>query len=174
MLQCAAVHCSVLWCVAARNGPGTDSHSGFSVYVCCCSVLLQCVSVRCSMLRMLQRVAACRIVLQCIAVCCSVLRHIAARNGPGTESHLGFSVYVCCCSVLLQCVVAVCCSVLQRVAVCCSALQLKVSLVQKSSGVLGLRVLLQRVVAACCCSVLNCVAVCCCSVLQLDTALYMP
>jgi len=63
-------------------------------------------------------VAACY-VLQCVAVCCSVLQCVAARNGSGTGSHSGFSVKVCCCSVLC---VAVCCSVLQYVAVCCSVL----------------------------------------------------
>jgi len=57
----------------------------------CVAVLLQCVTVCCSVL---QCVAVCCSVLQCVAVCCSVSQCAAV-----------------CCS-MLQCVV-VCCSMLQ-------------------------------------------------------------
>ena len=53
VLQCVAVHCSVLLCVAV-----------------CCSVL-QCVAVCYSVL---QCVIVCCSVLQCVAVSCSLLR----------------------------------------------------------------------------------------------------
>ena len=86
--------------------------------------------------------------------CCSVL--------------LQCVVAVCCCSVLLQCVVAVCyCSVpldsthpvlLPCVAVCCCSVLLYCVIALCCS------VLLQCVVAMCYCLVLPCVAVCCCSV----------
>jgi len=79
----------------------------------CCSVYLQCVTVCCS-------------VLQCVAVCCSVLQCVVACCSARGGRHY----YTICydrhtCNVLLQCVVAVrCCSVLlQYVAtVCCSVL----------------------------------------------------
>jgi len=73
--------------------------------MCCCSMLLQCVALWCSVLR-------------CVAVGCSLLHRVAMRTVP--------TLY---CSVLLQCVVAVCCvvlrcvQVLQWVAVCCIVLQ---------------------------------------------------
>jgi len=86
---------------------------------------LQCVAVRCSVLRcvavccsVLQRslhyVAVCCGALQCAAVRCSVLQCVAVCCS------LWQFVAVCCGA--LQCV-AVCCSVLQCVALCCSALQ---------------------------------------------------
>ena len=68
MLQCVAVCCSVLQCVAESRkdfGPllSRPARRLLSVLQCaavCCSVL-QCVAVCCS-------------VLQCVAVCCSVLQ----------------------------------------------------------------------------------------------------
>jgi len=95
------------------------------VAVCCCSVLLQCV----------------------VAVCCSL------KNW----STLLFSHVVhnaSCCSMLLQCIVAVC---------CCSVLLQCVTLLLCSEYYK----LLHYVVAVCYCSVWlqEVVAVCCCSVL---------
>ena len=110
VLQCVAVCCSVLKCVAV-NSYNTASTSTFTIYQVCCSVL-QCVAVCCSAL---QSVAACCSVLQCVTECCSVLQCVAV-----------------CCSVL-QCVYptprqpspsphprcsAVRCRVLQFVALC--------------------------------------------------------
>jgi len=95
------------------------------VAACCCSVL-QCVAVCCSVL---QCVTVCCSVLQCVAVCCSVLQsvneHRSSFLNPSvlTKTIAEANSWLCscvCCSVLLQCVVAVCCSVLQCVAVCCS------------------------------------------------------
>ena len=65
---------------------------------------------------------------------------------------------VCCCSVVLQCGVAVC---------CCSVLMQCGVAVKCCSAVLCCNVLLQYVTAMCYCSVLlQCVvAVCCCSLL---------
>jgi len=56
VLQCVAVCCSALQCVAVRC-------SVLQCIAVCCSAL-QCVAVRCS-------------VLQCVAVCCSVLQCVA-------------------------------------------------------------------------------------------------
>jgi len=58
VLQCVAVSCSVLQCVAYRKLEVPTSAAVQCVAVSCS--VLQCVAVRCS-------------VLQCVAVCCSVL-----------------------------------------------------------------------------------------------------
>ena len=63
VLQCVAVCCSVLQCVAV-----------LLQCVAVCYSVLQCVAVRCSVL---QCVAVCYSVLQCVAVCCSVLQCVA-------------------------------------------------------------------------------------------------
>ena len=102
MVQCVAVCCSAVKCVAMSL---SRSHLFGGVAVCA-SVLqsdgilleedgpylggLQCVAVRCS-------------VLQCIAVCCSVLQCVAACCRVGASFVMGH--------------VLVCCSVLQHVAV---------------------------------------------------------
>jgi len=118
VLQCVAVRCSVLQCVAASwHYKGSSSNCGdrhrsgdlvFRVF------FALCIELYCSVL---QSFAVFCSVLQCVVVYCCVLL------GFGTFS------YLCC---LLQCV-AVCCSVLtmhahlhttaNRVAVCCSVLQ---------------------------------------------------
>jgi len=72
-------------------------------------------------------------------------------------------VAVCCYSVLLQCVVAVCCGVLQCVAVRCGVLQRTTVCCNVLQCVALCCSMLQCV--ALCCTVLQCVAVCC-SVLQ--------
>ena len=89
------------------------SHMYMCVAVCCCSVL--------------QRVTVCCRVFQhilhkcvCVAECCgSVLQHVAAVDVRRDAENFGLCIhaylyhtYIC----VLQCVVAVCCSVLQRVA----------------------------------------------------------
>ena len=88
----------------------------------------------------------CSMLLQWVAVCCSVLQYTGAGSGGRRmKSVEGFEHVAVCvagywlktqirCSVLLQCVVAVSCSKMQRVAACCSVLQR---------------------VAVCCCSVLQ-------------------
>jgi len=67
VLQCVAVCCSVLQCVAAcmprdlpANSPGVSVHDS----------VLQCVTVCCS-------------VLQCVAVCCSVYSVYVIWGGYG-------------------------------------------------------------------------------------------
>ena len=127
----------------------------FGVVACvvavCCSVLQY---VCCSMLQRF---------IQYGAVCCSDLFFVdmiyfLVMAGVCYTCGMSFSV--------LQCVVAVCCSVLQCMAVCCSVLQC----VAVYGGVL-------QCVAVCCsvcyvhtcgmsCSVLQCVVAVCCSVLQ--------
>ena len=62
MLQCVAVCCSVLQCVAVEAGSegGRDTRG----------VCVRLVSICC---KVLQSVAVCCSVLQCVAVCCSGL-----------------------------------------------------------------------------------------------------
>jgi len=69
MLQCVAVRCSVLQCVAAY-----DAMTGVAAHSVSAGGVLQCVAVCCSVLFMLQCVAVRCSVLQCVAVCCSVLQ----------------------------------------------------------------------------------------------------
>jgi len=121
VLQCVAVCCSVLQCVAeihrsihwrqhvysTQDGVKLDKYMYIYIYTYehiyihnymytlhakCCRVLLS-VAVCCSM-------------LQCVAMCCSYMYNLHTECGA------------VCCSVL-QCV-AVCCSVLQRVAAICT------------------------------------------------------
>jgi len=96
-LQCVAVCCSVLQCVAV---PCVAVCGSVQCVAVCCSVF-QCVAASCSAL---QYVAVCCRVLPCVALCGSVRQCVAM-----------------CCSVL-QCV-AVCRSVSQCVAVYHSVLQ---------------------------------------------------
>jgi len=106
--------------------------------------VLQCVAVRCSMLRYVA------VVLQCVAV---VLHLVISLSGSLLILHVAV-----CCSVL-QCV-AVRCSALQCVAVCYSMLRC----VPVCSSVLQcigrpLCGFLQLLCVAVCCSALQCVAV---------------
>jgi len=69
-LQCVAVCCSVLQCVAVRY----LLSSGWVGYVFIhCKSVLQCVECVAECCSVLQCVALCCSVLQCVAVCCSVL-----------------------------------------------------------------------------------------------------
>ena len=97
MLQCVAVCCSVLQCVAL-------------FFYWFCSFFCQ---VR------LQRVAVCCSVLQCVAVSGVVVLLVLFLLLSGESSVL--QRVAACCSVLQH--GAVCCSVLQCAAVCCSVLQ---------------------------------------------------
>jgi len=123
VLQCAAVCCSavqcVAVCVAVWHEP--EKHSCHSMLTqallpLCVAVrfsassALQCVAVRCSVCR----------TVQCVAVC------VAAWHEPDKHSRHPLSpLCVAVCYSMLHCV-AVCCSSLQcvtvSVAVCCSAL----------------------------------------------------
>jgi len=74
--------------------------------------VLQCVTVGCSVLQCVERVALCVGLLQCftcVALCCSDARRM--------QSHMYVYLYYAF-SVLLH-FVAVCCTLLQCVAVCC-------------------------------------------------------
>jgi len=75
------------------------------VVAVCDAVLLQCVAVEQQLNRTRARILMCRgrVRLQCVAACCSVLQRVAAWRAP---RHVAV-----CCSVLLQCVIAVRCSV---------------------------------------------------------------
>jgi len=123
-LQCVAVCCSVLQCVAVFWQCGRQQHGGYcpkvlwpclptvygTVSAVCCSVL-QCILV----------------FLQCVAVCCSVLSAEAGGIMPeGTVPLLpdGLCCMCCMCCSALQCVAGGSMplprlSVLQRVALCC-------------------------------------------------------
>jgi len=145
-LQCVAMCCNVLQCVAPHR-PLKDASfivaHATKEAVLCCSVL-QCVAACCSVLErvavccsMLQCVAMYYSVLQCATVCCSVLQCVASHRPRKDVSHSRIAdkyikkkviilaqttkEAVLCCSVL-QCV-TMCCSVLQCAAVCCSVLQ---------------------------------------------------
>jgi len=128
VLQCVAVCCSVLQCVAVFKNAGFRT---------------------CWRKRATQGVAGCCSVMQRVAACCSVSKSQDGGNGSATmqrphgdKSILGApkispqSLYLfqrvavlalygwgcaVCCSVLQR--VAACCSMLQRVAACCSVLQ---------------------------------------------------
>jgi hypothetical protein len=102
VLQCAAVCCSVLQCVAARCVPNHDQDAPQETR---------------------EETPACNLTLQCIVVCCSVLQCVAAscvriiikssnRKHAKKHRHVNYNIQVCC-SVLWR--VAEYCSVLQRV-----------------------------------------------------------
>jgi len=178
VLQCVAVCCSVLQCVAVHEVMQHRHHNAYCIEChthwthICCSVL-QCVVVCCSVL---QCVAVRHIVLQCAAVCCStVLKVTRVEITYVAVCHICCSVLQCvavCYStvlnvtyihVLLQCQICymcechICCSVLQRVWL---RGPFKVHKVMRHR-----HYVLNVAYVAVCCSVLQCVAVCC-SVLQ--------
>jgi len=94
VLQCVAVCCSVLQCVASVFRESSS--------------VLQCIAVRCS-------------ALQCVAVCCSVLQCVARVFRESNSVLQCVAVRCKCLSRIKQCV-AVRCSVLQCVAVRCKCL----------------------------------------------------
>jgi len=143
VLQCVAVCCRVLLCVAGRQ---VTSHTQYVYVLQCVANVLQrvalccrktihvaytlciCVAVCC---RGLQCVAVCCSALQCVAVCCSVLQSVAeccrvlqsvAVCCVVLQDHelhrIYLYVYVLQCFAVLQCV-AVCCSMLLNFALCC-------------------------------------------------------
>ena len=129
MLQCVAVCCSVLQCVAVfhtyglicipprrecwqqppRISRAVATRPILSPQLSVWCRVLQCIAVCCSVL---QCVAACHRVLKCVVVCCRVL-----QCADATQPIICHPVSVCC-NVLQR--VAVFCSVLQFAAVCCS------------------------------------------------------
>jgi len=153
---CCSVCCSMLQWRLLHRSEG-------SLPWCACLV---CVHVRSVLPLMLQCVAVCKCVavrcsvLQCVQCCVLHLRVVRLDVPVCVQAGRVFqrvAVYICC--VLLQCFVAVYCSVLQCVAVCCSVLQCAAMCCNVPDHIsLECRVTL-------CCSVLQCVAVCC-SVLQ--------
>jgi len=142
-LQCVAVCCSVLQCVAV-------------LLQCCCSTL-QCVAVRCHsclsllLLDVLEQLYPRCSMLQCAAACCSVLQCVVVT----CVSAFLYLIYSSKCIL-----VAVCCSVLQCgcniwqcVAVCCCHTCLGLPLLGTIPSSL-------QCVAACC-SMRQCAAVWC-------------
>jgi len=153
VLQCVAVCCSVLQCVADTKAIHQWCliwNTVMSTWLCVavCHSVLQCVAVCCSVLQIrrpctsdvsydiplwapgcvLQCVAVCCSVLQCVAVCCRYEDHIPGLYKWRLKGKtVSWSVLECvgvCWSVLrVLQCVAVCCIVLQCVAVCCSVLQ---------------------------------------------------
>jgi len=185
LIQCVAVCCSVLQCVA---------------YVAVCCSVLQRVAVYCSFDECNASAAAassssfniinisdtmCCSVLQCIAVCCSMLQYVAALRLPtlstllihvcvgvyGCDVRLYLCVCVCVCTASTAAASSLCCSVLQYVAVrcifdVCNESTAAASFLSSDSINIPDTVrcgMLQCV--AVCCSVLQCIVVRC-SVLQ--------
>jgi len=166
-MQCVAVRCRVLQCVAVYcNSQGSACmqhlHDILGPCVAVCGSVLQCVAAvkGCALLETLARhrwhrccsVLQCCAewcsVLQCVAVCCSVLQCVAAVTGSAQRDTCTtflepvmqwVAVSNWCIVVCCRVLhcVVLCCSVLQRAAVCSSALQF----------------------ISVCCSVLQCVAV---------------
>jgi len=133
MLQCVAVHYSVLQCDAAGSVvqyvavrslvPIPDSPHGQPTrfrgwYVPHIGGLVYC-SVGCSLW---QGVAICGSVLQCVAVCCSVkpsYRCASVKRSIGTHCN-ALQRTVMHCNTLQH--AATCCNMLQHAATCCNML----------------------------------------------------
>jgi len=111
MLQCVAVCCSVLQCVAVRYSLASAS-------------LGQCVAVLCNFASASfgRSVAVSCSALPCVVVCHSVLQPGCCIFRMVFCNVLQCWQCVAACCNMLQCA-AVCCSVLQCVAVCCSVFQ---------------------------------------------------
>jgi len=133
VLQCVAVCCSVLQCVAIEVSQGAQ----FARLTCCmmsiwiqhishidCNRIAVIVSSCCSVLRLKCAVS----VLQCVTieVCCGLqcVTIEVLRETYGLQQRDSICVLQCVakCRCVLQCL-AVSRSVLQYVAVCCSVLQ---------------------------------------------------
>ena len=109
VLQCGAVCCSVLQCVAVVTVTCMAKWCAWqrvSVGWLCMS---QCGAVCCS--------SSCN-ALQCVAACCSVLQRVAV---PSLHHDVHSKEWVGVRCSVLQCA-AICCFVLQCVTVCCSVL----------------------------------------------------
>jgi len=119
MLQCVALCCSVLQCVAADVCESHPVHAPVTLlsvtpHVIATTGVLQCVAVCCS-------------VLQCVAVCCSMLQYAAQRvavccsvlQRDVVSTPLSVTFRILAARSALQCV-AMLCSVLQLVEMCCS------------------------------------------------------
>jgi len=139
VLQCVAVCCSVLLCVAVQHKNAQMCIFSSILNLPCTmtigltfeklyqwvwtAILEDEVFVRkyigaflCG--SVLQSVAGCCRVLQCGALCSNVLQCVAAMSLFANTSASSSSSPTLMCRRVLQCV-AVCCSVLQCVAVCC-------------------------------------------------------
>ena len=114
-MQCDTVRCSVVQCDSEHVAVCcsiTLFHCSQVLFVFGRVSVLQCVAVVCC--SVLQCAAVCCSVLQCAAVCCSVtvsmLQCVAVLLcSTAPKFCLSLSKRVCC-SVLLQCVVAIWCS----------------------------------------------------------------
>jgi len=82
VLQCVAVRCSVLQCVAVFTATSIIQN----LEVWCGFLFCLCVAVCCSVL---QCVAMCCSALQCVAVCCSVNCHVSYSESRGLMWILG-------------------------------------------------------------------------------------
>jgi len=116
-LQCDAVRCSVMQCVAVWCSALQCDAVRFSV--------MQCVAVWCSAL---QCDAVCCSVMQCVAVWCSVLQYLQGQPKETDASEeavhipsVWYSVLHCVEWSVLE-IVGVWCSVLECFGVCCSVL----------------------------------------------------
>jgi len=157
VLQCGAVCCSVVRCVAERS-VFWHEESGVACpelwYTLCVAVycsVLECVAAHCVAS---VRQVCCKCVANVLQMCCKCVASV---------------LQMCCKCVasVLQCVASVlqvCCSVLQ---VCCKCVAVCSALWHKESGVSFL--------LYCTCCVLQCTAVCvalCCSMLQCVAVCY--
>jgi len=151
MLQCGAVCCSVLQCVAAMRNLNFLGHK-FENRAQRSQAHFNAkmphnfrVRIKGKLIQNHLNGATQIQLLQCVALCCSVLHYVA----------------VCC--IMLQ-YVAVCCSLSLSVMQCAVLLLLPIKrkfVIFTSLGLLRSDCMLQGV--AVCCSVLQCVAVCCVS-----------
>ena len=123
VLQCVAVCCGVLRCVAVRAFKNIVVRIWFCTY--CVNVLcvLQ-INAVCASYTLFSVSDSVHVVLQCVAVCCSVLQCVEVCCRMSVH-HVVFHMWIqyqipcmLCCNVL-QCVVGWC-SVLRCVAMCCS------------------------------------------------------
>ena len=131
MLQCGALWCNVVQCVAVCCSVLQHMNTSHVARLLEAVTYVQCGAVRCSALpcvamccRVSQCVAVCRSVSQCVAVCRSVLRHMDTGGKiPGVVCCIEFAYVTRLLEAIphVQCV-AVCCSVLQSIGTCCSVL----------------------------------------------------
>jgi len=107
VLQCVAVCCSVLQCVAVLFEANATHRNSMVQRVAVCYSVLQCVAVCFSVFQCvapclrLECVGVCWSVLQCFTVCCSVLQFV--------RRHMCQILFLICCNkyvTVLQCVAA--------------------------------------------------------------------
>jgi len=113
-MQCSALCCTVLYCVALRHpGPYSLHHNVFAG-------ALQCVAVCCSVLQV-----CCRCVASCLPK--EPTKHTHTHGTSGLEQKIFYSLRSLAQrgerTTAVPTVIAVCCTLLQSIAICCGVLQ---------------------------------------------------